>query len=73
MKKAVILLMSIAILQACSNNGGQTGVQNDGMKLGDTNGGRADTAVTTDQSGTDTAKGEHRVDISTRDTFKNTQ
>jgi len=71
MKKVLIALMSIAMLQACSNNEGQTGVQNDGMKLGDTNGGRADTLVTTDQSTTDTAKGEHRVDISTRDTFKN--
>lgn len=71
MKKVLIALMSIAMLQACSNNEGQTGVQNDGMKLGDTNGPRADTLVTTDQSATDTAKGEHRVDISTRDTFKN--
>lgn len=57
------------MLQACSNNGGQTGVQNDGMKLGDTNGGAADTTQTTDQSATDTSKGEHRVDISKRDTF----
>ena len=71
MKKVLIALMSIAMLQACSNTEGQTGVQNDGMKIGDTNGGRADTMVTTDQSGTDTARGEHRVDISTRDTFKN--
>ena len=73
MKKVLIGLMSIAFLQACSNNEGQTGVQNDGMKLGDTNGGRADTAVTTDQSVTDTAKGEHRVDVSKRDTFQNRQ
>jgi hypothetical protein len=71
MKKVLIALMSIALLQACSNNEGQTGVQNDGMKLGDTNGGRADTMVTTDQSATDTSKGEHRVDRSTRDTFQN--
>ncbi|RYG17062.1 MAG: hypothetical protein EOO07_11895 [Chitinophagaceae bacterium] len=71
MKKAFVVMMSCVFLAACSNNGGQTGVQNDGMKLGDTNGGRADTLVTTDQSATDTAKGEHRVDISTRDTFKN--
>ena len=71
MKKVLGILMSIAILQACSNNGGQTGVQNDGMKVGDTNGGLADTAYGNNQSATDTAKGEHRVDISTRDTFKN--
>ena len=70
MKKVLSILMSIVVLQACSNNGGQTGVQDDGMKLGDTNGGRADTTVTSDQSATDTSKGEHRVDISTRDTFQ---
>lgn len=73
MKKLLSIMMSITILQACSNNGGQTGVQNDGMKLGDTNGGRADTLVTSDQSATDTSKGEHRVDISNRDTFQNDQ
>lgn len=69
MKKVLAILMSFVVLQACSNNGGQTGVQNDGMKLGDTNGGLADTARTTDQSATDTSKGEHRVDLSNRDTF----
>jgi hypothetical protein len=68
MKKAFIILMSIGFLQACSNNGGQTGVQNDGMKVGDTNGGLADTAYH-NQSATDTSKMEHRVDLSKRDTF----
>lgn len=43
---------------------------NDGMKLGDTNGGLADTAYA-GQSATDTSKLENRVDISTRDTFEN--
>lgn len=71
MKKVLILLISIGALAACSNNNGQTGVQDDGMKLGDTNGGKADTMATRDQSPTDTMQGEHRVDISTRDTFKN--
>ena len=70
MKKVLSVLMSIAILQACSNNGGQTGVQQDGMKLGDTNGGLADTSYQ-NQSGTDTSKMEHRVDLSKRDTFEN--
>jgi hypothetical protein len=68
MKKVLSILMSFAILQACSNNEGQTGVQDDGMKLGDTNGGLADTTYS-NQSATDTSKMEHRVDISTRDTF----
>ena len=70
MKKILAFAMSLALLQACSNNRGQTGVQNDGMKIGDTNGGLADTARTTDQSATDTSKGEHRTDISARDTFE---
>ena len=70
MKKVLAVLTGIILLAACSNNDGQTGVQNDGMKLGDTNGGLADTTFTTDQSATDTSKMEHRVDISTRDTFK---
>jgi hypothetical protein len=69
MKKVFAILMSFVLLQACSNNNGQSGVQDDGMKLGDTNGGLADTARTTDQSATDTSKGEHRVDLSKRDTF----
>jgi hypothetical protein len=69
MKKVLILLMSVGTLAACSNNNGQTGVQNDGMKLGDTNGGLADTSYH-NQSATDTSKMEHRVDISQRDTFQ---
>jgi len=62
--------MSIALLQACSNNNGESGVQNDGIKAVDSNGGLADTARTTDQSATDTSKMEDRVDLSKRDTFK---
>ena len=73
MKKVLIIAMGFIFLQACSNNEGEGGVQNDGMKRGDTNGGLADTAFKGDQSATDTAKGEHRVDISKRDTFKKPQ
>ena len=69
MKQVFIILMSFVLLQACSNNNGQSGTQDDGIKTVDTNGGLADTARTTDQSATDTAKGEDRVDISKRDTF----
>ena len=69
MKKVLILLMSAGVLQACSNNGGESGATNDGIKAVDSNGGAADTAWKGDQSATDTSKGEHRVDISKRDTF----
>ena len=70
MKKVLLIAMSFFLLQACDNSSKQTGVDNDGMKLGDTNGGLADTSIRSNQSATDTSKGEHRVDISTRDTFK---
>lgn len=63
-------MAGMAFFYACSNNGGQSGVMNDGMKLGDTNGGLADTAYS-NQSATDTSKMENRVDLSKRDTFEN--
>ncbi|HEV7332657.1 MAG TPA: hypothetical protein VGN63_16580 [Flavisolibacter sp.] len=70
MRKVFVLMAGFAFLTACSNNDGQTGVMQDGMKLGDTNGGLADTAYT-NEAATDTSKLENRVDISTRDTFEN--
>lgn len=70
MKKVLAILTGVVLITACSNNDGQTGVQQDGMKLGDTNGGLADTGYH-NQSATDTSKAEHRVDISKRDTFEN--
>jgi hypothetical protein len=69
MKKIVIALGSILILQSCSNNGGESGAVNDGIKIVDSNGGLADTPYV-NQSGTDTSKGEDRVGTSKRDTFK---
>jgi hypothetical protein len=71
MKKVFVFLAGIVFLTACSNNDGQTGVMNDGMKLGDTNGGLADTAFGRGTAATDTSKMEHRVDLSKRDTFQN--
>lgn len=71
MKKALIILAGVFALQACSNNGGESGAVNDGIKTVDSNGGLADTAYNTQTTApTDTAKGEDRVDISKRDTFK---
>lgn len=70
MKRVLVLLISIGMLQACSNNGGESGSQNDGIKIVDSNGGAADTAWKGDQSATDTSKLEHRVDLSKRDTFE---
>lgn len=71
MKKVFVTMAGLFFLVACSNNGGQTGVMQDGMTLGDTNGGLADTAFGRGTAATDTSKMEHRVDISKRDTFEN--
>ncbi len=70
MKKVFVIMTGFAFLASCSNNGGQTGVMQDGMKLGDTNGGLADTAFGNKAALTDTSKREHRVDLSKRDTFE---
>jgi hypothetical protein len=69
MKKGFIILSGLIFLVSCSNNDGQTGVMNDGMSAGDTNGALADTAFGAGTHLTDTSKGEHRVDLSKRDTF----
>lgn len=70
MKKLLIVAFSLGILQSCSNNGGESGAQNDGFNgAADSNGGLADTTHKKDQSATDTSKMEHRVDLSKRDTF----
>lgn len=72
--KKVLILAGLAIFASCSDNvGGQGGVVNDGMRLGDTNGGLADTVFGPGTQLTDTSKREHRVDLSKRDTFDNLQ
>ena len=72
MKKIFVIAICFVLLQACGNSSTQSGVDNDGMKTLDSNGGLADTAFKGNQSTTDTSKGEHRVDISNRDTAKKT-
>jgi uncharacterized protein YcfL len=73
MKKAIGIILIAFSLTACDNSSHQTGVDNDGIKTVDSNGGLADTVNTTNPSATDTSKGEDRVDISNRDTIKNKQ
>jgi hypothetical protein len=71
MKKILIVLTTFFCLQACSNNSGESGAVNDGIKGVDSNGGLADTPYKTPVSPqTDTAKMEDRVDIEKRDTLK---
>lgn len=70
MKRVIVIFGSIFILQACSNNGGESGAVNDGIKVFDSNGGLADTAYKNNPSATDTSKGEDQEGTSKRDTFK---
>jgi hypothetical protein len=67
MKKILMILSSVLILQACSNNGGEGGAVDDGMKeVGDTNGGLPDTSGPVDPS-KDTSIDDDRVDTQKRD------
>ncbi|HVK96998.1 MAG TPA: hypothetical protein VM368_04230 [Flavisolibacter sp.] len=68
MKKGMVALLIITILQACGPSNTQSGVDNDGIQIVDSNGGLADTAYH-NQSATDSSIGEDRVDYSKRDTF----
>lgn len=69
MKKILIVLSSLLILQAC-NNGGEGGVVDDGMKeVGDTNGGLPDTSSIDPSK--DTLTGDDRVDTWKRDSSQN--
>ena len=67
--KLMIVATAFLFLQSCSNNGGESGAVNDGIKAVDSNGGLADTAYNNSTSVTDTSKLENRVDLSKRDTF----
>lgn len=69
MKKLMIVCGCFLMLQACSNNSGESGVVNDGIKIVDSNGGLADTPYTGNEGATDTSKMENRVGTAKRDTF----
>lgn len=69
MTKLLIAATAFLLLQSCSNNGGESGAVNDGIKAVDSNGGLADTPYNSSTSVTDTSKMENRVDLSKRDTF----
>jgi hypothetical protein len=68
MKKAFVVLSGFMLLVSCSNNGGESGAVNDGIKPVDTNGGLPDTGAMQASPKIDTTKGEHRVDLERRDT-----
>ena len=70
MKKALVISVLIFTLAACSNNTTDRGVQDDGIKVVDSNGGLPDTSKQPRDPRTDTAMGEDRVDISKRDSTK---
>ena len=70
MKRVIVIFGSLLLLQSCSNNGGESGAVNDGIKAVDSNGGLADTAYKNNPSATDTSKWQDREGTSKRDTFK---
>ena len=60
------MVVGFILVQSCSNNGGESGVQDDGFKgASDSNGGLPNTEQPTNPQ-TDTARGEHRVDTEKR-------
>jgi hypothetical protein len=70
MKKILIVMTSLVMLASCSNNGGESGAVNDGFSgAGDPNGGLPD-SNRNESPRTDTSSGEHRVDLSNRDTSR---
>ena len=64
MKLILTLLITLALLQSC-NNSGESGVVNDGDSAGRV---RNNTINPPANPATDTAAGEHRVDIQQRST-----
>lgn len=68
MKRLLGVMMITGALVACSNNGGETGVMNDGIEPFDSNGALVDSngKGSSVNPSTDTAIGEDRVDIQQR-------
>jgi hypothetical protein len=70
MKKLLTILMSCSLLVACSNNGGESGAVDDGMKPIDANGGLTDSTNNRFDPSTDSVIGDDRVDTEKRDSSK---
>jgi hypothetical protein len=69
MKKIISGVALLCVLQACGPNSTESGVDNDGIKAVDRNGALPDDTTVQANPSIDTAKGEHRVDISRRDSL----
>jgi hypothetical protein len=69
MVRNLLVAAAFFLVQSCSNNGGESGAVNDGIKPVDSNGGLADTPYNQLDPATDTSKMEDRVDLSKRDTL----
>ena len=70
MKKLLVILMSCSLFVACSNNGGESGAVDDGMKPIDANGGLADSTNNQFNPSIDSTIGDDRVDTEKRDSSK---
>lgn len=68
MKKLILAAGLFMALQSCSNNGGESGAVDDGMRPADSNGALPDDTAQMRNGRIDTsAKGPNRVDIERRD------
>ncbi len=68
MKKILFVLISAALLQACTGQGGESGTINDGFSgIADDNGALPDTLTNPNPAIDTSIKGEQRVDIERRD------
>lgn len=67
MKKLLLAAGLFMAIQSCSNNGGESGAVDDGMKAVDTNGALPDDTAQMNNGRIDTARGEDRVDTERRD------
>ena len=70
MKKGLIVIATFFVLQACSNNGGESGAVNDGIKAVDSNGALDDSRKQARNPSVDTSIGDDRVDTEKRDSSK---
>ena len=70
MKKGLIVIASIFFLQACRNNGVESGAVNDGIKTVDSNGALDDSRKQPRDPSVDTSIGDNRVDTEKRDSSK---
>ena len=70
MKRVLLSVLIVSVIAACGPTTSDKGANEDGIQAVDSNGAFRDDTVMQPDPSTDTAIGEHRVDISGRDSVK---